>query len=168
MKATSTTPFGLVDDSSTAPTVTGSSGIVNGIDWMAQQNGGRFDPVLFGDYREPQEAITSGDYGFFSDAFPTYNFSTSLTATNDFTPPSSATTTTRKSVSGVVSPPIMTTEKQHSQQQQPAAAVSAQASASAHAVTSASFAPGSRLSPEEEAKFAVDCTKLWYVKTMHP
>lgn len=26
-------------------------------DWLAQQNGGQFDPQLFGDYREPQENI---------------------------------------------------------------------------------------------------------------
>jgi AP-1-like factor len=28
-------------------------------DWLAQQNGGNFDPQLFGDYREPQESILS-------------------------------------------------------------------------------------------------------------
>ncbi|KAK2736907.1 DNA-binding transcription factor yap1 [Myotisia sp. PD_48] len=40
-------------------------------DWLAQQNGGHFDPVLFGDYREPQDAILSqGFNGFFDDAFP--------------------------------------------------------------------------------------------------
>ncbi|KAI9826593.1 MAG: DNA-binding transcription factor yap1 [Thelocarpon impressellum] len=44
---------------------------INGIDWLAQQNGGQFDPVLFGDYREPQDAITSGEYDtFFNEAFP--------------------------------------------------------------------------------------------------
>ncbi|KAI9800907.1 MAG: DNA-binding transcription factor yap1 [Piccolia ochrophora] len=44
---------------------------LNTFDWLAQQNGGQFDPVLFGDYREPQEAIVSGDYGnFFDDALP--------------------------------------------------------------------------------------------------
>ena len=51
---------------------------VNGIDWMAQQNGGTFDPVLFGDYRDPQDNIlnnnTFGD--FFNDAFPTQDFGT--------------------------------------------------------------------------------------------
>lgn len=26
-------------------------------DWLAQQNGGQFDPQLFGDYREPQDSI---------------------------------------------------------------------------------------------------------------
>lgn len=45
---------------------------INGIDWLAQQNGGQFDPVLFGDYRDPQENIINnnsfGDY--FNDAFP--------------------------------------------------------------------------------------------------
>jgi AP-1-like factor len=42
-----------------------------GIDWMALQNGGQFDPVLFGDWREPQDAVLSQDFGsFFNDAFP--------------------------------------------------------------------------------------------------
>jgi len=40
-------------------------------DWLAQQNGGQFDPVLFGDWREPQDAVLSQDFGsFFNDAFP--------------------------------------------------------------------------------------------------
>ncbi|MCJ1313580.1 DNA-binding transcription factor yap1 [Agyrium rufum] len=40
------------------------------IDWMAQQNGGNFDPVLFGDYRDPQENIMNSGLGdFFGDAF---------------------------------------------------------------------------------------------------
>ena len=43
----------------------------NGINWLAQQNGGGFDPMLFGDYREPQDAVISQDFGsFFNDAFP--------------------------------------------------------------------------------------------------
>lgn len=43
----------------------------SGLDVMAQQNGGQFDPVLFGDWREPQDAILSQDFGtFFDDAFP--------------------------------------------------------------------------------------------------
>jgi AP-1-like factor len=50
----------------------------DGIDWFAQQNGNLFDPQLFGDYREPQENILSGDGfndGFFNDAFamPEFN-----------------------------------------------------------------------------------------------
>lgn len=41
-----------------------------GIDWMVQQNGGQFDPVLFGDYRDPQDAVLSQEFnGFFNDAF---------------------------------------------------------------------------------------------------
>lgn len=44
-------------------------------DWLASQNGGAFDPILFGDYREPQENIMNGDLGvFFNDAFPTPEF----------------------------------------------------------------------------------------------
>jgi AP-1-like transcription factor len=52
------------------------SGITPGLDpnsfnWFAQQNGGGFDPVLFGDYRESQDAVASQDFGaFFNDAFP--------------------------------------------------------------------------------------------------
>lgn len=47
-------------------------------DWFAQQNGNQFDPVLFGDYRDPQEnVLSSGDFNdaFFSDAFalPEFN-----------------------------------------------------------------------------------------------
>ena len=46
---------------------------INGIDWFAQQNGNQFDPQLFGNYREPQENILSGDVyntdGFFNEAF---------------------------------------------------------------------------------------------------
>ncbi|PYH91738.1 PAP1-domain-containing protein [Aspergillus ellipticus CBS 707.79] len=44
---------------------------VSGLDTLAEQNGGQFDPVLFGDWREPQDAILSQDFGtFFDDAFP--------------------------------------------------------------------------------------------------
>lgn len=51
-----------------APTSTDDS---MGFDWLAQQNGGQFDPVLFGDWREPQDAVLSQDFGsFFNDAFP--------------------------------------------------------------------------------------------------
>lgn len=47
---------------------------VNGIDFFVNQNGGQFDPALFGDYRDSQNAIVGdGDFtgGFFNDAFPT-------------------------------------------------------------------------------------------------
>ena len=78
-------PSSTVFPSLDTPTLstTGSSNIATGIDWLVQQNGGQFDPVLFGDYREPQDAITSGDYSFLSDAFPSdafpvYNFGSPL------------------------------------------------------------------------------------------
>ena len=58
-------------------TILAPVGDFHGIDWMAQQNGGTFDPVLFGDYRDPQENIMSGDFGdFFNDAFPAVDFGT--------------------------------------------------------------------------------------------
>jgi AP-1-like factor len=50
---------------------------LNGIDFFANQNGGQFDPTLFGDYRESQNAIIGdGEFtgGFFNDAFPMADF----------------------------------------------------------------------------------------------
>jgi AP-1-like factor len=46
--------------------------LLNGIDYFATQNGGQFDPTLFGEYRDTQNAIVGdGDFtgGFFNDAF---------------------------------------------------------------------------------------------------
>lgn len=46
--------------------------LLNGIDYFANQNGGQFDPTLFGEYRDTQNAIVGdGDFtgGFFNDAF---------------------------------------------------------------------------------------------------
>jgi AP-1-like factor len=40
----------------------------NGIEWLSQQNGGQFDPVLFGDYRDPADQSTPGFGTFFDDA----------------------------------------------------------------------------------------------------
>lgn len=38
---------------------------------MVQQNGGQFDPMLFGNYRESQDAVLNNDFGgFFDEAFP--------------------------------------------------------------------------------------------------
>lgn len=49
----------------------GNSDLDFGLDFLTQQNGGQFDPVLFGDWREPQDAILSQDFGsYFNDAFP--------------------------------------------------------------------------------------------------
>ncbi|KAL6158962.1 DNA-binding transcription factor yap1 [Exserohilum turcicum] len=45
---------------------------LSGIDYLATQNGGQFDPTLFGEYRDTQNAIVGdGDFtgGFFNDAF---------------------------------------------------------------------------------------------------
>ncbi|TQV98188.1 bZIP transcription factor (AP-1) [Cordyceps javanica] len=43
----------------------------NSLDWLAQQNGGQFDPQLFSGYREPQQNIMSNPSfdDFFNDAF---------------------------------------------------------------------------------------------------
>jgi AP-1-like factor len=67
---------------------------VKNFDWFATQNGGQFDPVLFGDYRDPQTAIVGdGDFtgGFFNDAMPTMDFTSpfnwaDLTAPTGLTP----------------------------------------------------------------------------------
>ncbi|KAH0259974.1 PAP1-domain-containing protein, partial [Aureobasidium melanogenum] len=62
-----------------------------GFDWLATQNGGQFDPVLFGDYRESQDAIVGdGDFnsGFFEAAFP-HDLNTSFPVT-DFSSPKTA------------------------------------------------------------------------------
>jgi AP-1-like factor len=46
---------------------------LNGIDFFANQNGGAFEPSLFGEYRDTNTAVvgTDGDFnsGFFNDAF---------------------------------------------------------------------------------------------------
>ena len=60
-----------------APGVTDSFD-VNGIDWFAQQNNNSFDPVLFGDYREPQNNVLSSttfDDSFFNSALDMPDFS---------------------------------------------------------------------------------------------
>ena len=63
---------------------------INGIDWFAQQNGNQFDPQLFGDYREPQENILSGDAftdSFFSDAFAMPDFNSPFNVAPSPVPP---------------------------------------------------------------------------------
>ena len=56
------------------------------LDWMVQQNGGSFDPVLFGDYRDPQENIMNGDFGdFFNEALPLPDFGSPITNLTDET-----------------------------------------------------------------------------------
>ena len=51
-------------------------------DWLANQNGGDFNPALLGDYREPQESIMNGDGWFFNDAFALPELGTPLTQIN--------------------------------------------------------------------------------------
>lgn len=72
-----------------------------GIDWLANQNGGQFDPVLFSDYRESQDAIIgAGDFsgGLFDDSFGMpglpNNFSFDMSPQNFNATPSPAKTTT--------------------------------------------------------------------------
>jgi AP-1-like transcription factor len=62
----------ISDDSLDPPDSNITPGLYpNSFNWFAQQNGGGFDPVLFGDYRESQDAVASQDFGaFFKDAFP--------------------------------------------------------------------------------------------------
>jgi len=60
-----------------ATTSTNAAADINGIDWLANQNGGQFDPLLFGNYRESQAAVVGdGDFtgGFFNEAFPYTDF----------------------------------------------------------------------------------------------
>ncbi|KAI9759566.1 MAG: hypothetical protein M4579_002232 [Chaenotheca gracillima] len=57
------------DTSATLAKTPGSE--MNSIDWLAQQNGGQFDPVLFGEYRDSQDTLASADFGtFFNEAYP--------------------------------------------------------------------------------------------------
>ena len=83
-------PLAIANSSNEVPALTpalttqsqDSSLDFNGFDWLANQNGGAFDPILFGDYREPQESIMNSDINFFNDAFP---------ALQDFNSPQSQT-----------------------------------------------------------------------------
>ena len=59
-----------------------------GFDWLAAQNGGAFDPILFGDYRDPQDNIMgSGLNNFFNEAFPASDLSSGLNQSLDPPPP---------------------------------------------------------------------------------
>ncbi|KAI0968157.1 transcription factor PAP1-domain-containing protein [Xylaria arbuscula] len=62
---------GLTSDGTSAFGNIGNLDFTN-FDWLSQQNGGQFDPQLFGEYREPQSNIlanTTFDDSFFNDAF---------------------------------------------------------------------------------------------------
>lgn len=59
---------------------------VDGFSWLAQQNEGHFDPVLYGDYRDPQDNVNAfGD--FFNDAFPLQDFASPYNTGDLMTPP---------------------------------------------------------------------------------
>lgn len=58
---------------------------VNGIDFMARQNGGNFDPVLFGDYRETQTDLFNNE--FFNEAFLNQDFTTPFNMPDNISPP---------------------------------------------------------------------------------
>jgi AP-1-like factor len=64
---------------------------INGIDWFAQQNGNQFDPQLFGDYREPQDNILSGEAAFsdtfFQDAYALPDFNSPFNMAPSPAPP---------------------------------------------------------------------------------
>ncbi|KAI1309264.1 transcription factor PAP1-domain-containing protein [Xylaria venustula] len=62
---------GLTSDGTSAFGNIGNLDFTN-FDWLSQQNGGQFDPQLFGEYREPQSNVlanTTFDDSFFNDAF---------------------------------------------------------------------------------------------------
>lgn len=89
------TPTSLNNGNTNANTNSNSKGPIKNFDWFATQNGGQFDPVLFGDYRDPQTAIVGdGDFtgGFFNDAMaPPMDFTSpfnwaDLTAPTGLTP----------------------------------------------------------------------------------
>jgi len=61
----------------------------NGVNWLTQQNGSNFDPILFGDYRDTQDNILSQDFGsFFNDAYPLPDLGSPLHNYNEVAPDS--------------------------------------------------------------------------------
>ena len=93
-------------DSTSLATQTNTPGLSNSktpnsdafsLDFLANQNGGNFDPVLFGDYRETQNAIVGDDTfsgGFFEDGmtFPDFNDPFNFNLSTDSTVPAPAPT----------------------------------------------------------------------------
>lgn len=74
-------PLVMTDSSNEVPALTpaltsesqDSNVDLSGLDWLANQNGGVFDPILFADYREPQDNVMNNEFNFFNDAFPSLN-----------------------------------------------------------------------------------------------
>jgi hypothetical protein len=149
--------FSFPETALAKPSKPGSMSMVPSFDWLAQQNGGQFDPVLFGDYREPQDAITSGDYGFFSDALPFFDFSTPLSDGLPPSPPVAAATGTASSAStapAAVAAAVATT-----------ASATAAAAISPDSANKRSSAVGTEQAKEDAAreqhKMEVNCETLW-------
>jgi AP-1-like factor len=84
----------MMSESDTSPASASSMGNLpntpgfdtSSFDWIANQNGGGFDPVLFGDYRDPQDNIMNNDFAFFDNAFAMPDFDHSATTTQPIEP----------------------------------------------------------------------------------
>lgn len=77
----------------------------HGIDFLAQQNGGQFDPVLFGDYRDSQDNILNSSFGdFFNDAFIAQDFAQPYNTGDLFTEPKPAQSAVNAVKEGAVDP----------------------------------------------------------------
>ena len=69
--STESNPSKISDASSSAA----NTNTTNNFDWFVQENNGAFDPVLFGNYRDPQDNILSSlSDDFFTDALPAQDF----------------------------------------------------------------------------------------------
>ena len=77
----------------------------NGIDFFAQQNGGQFDPELFGDYRDSQDNIVNSSFGdFFNEAFLAQDFAQPYNTGDIFTEPKPAQNAVNAVKEGAVDP----------------------------------------------------------------
>lgn len=93
-KSPGDTTFGNANGASSgkSPEASTNGTLGNTFDWLSSQNGGSFDPVLFGDYREPQDNIMgTGNFtgGFFEDglSFPDFNDPFNFNTSTDTTVP---------------------------------------------------------------------------------
>ena len=75
------TPGGMTTTSTEASLDFGS------FDWLANQNGGEFNPALLGDYRESQENVMNNEGWFFNDAFALPDFGSPPSQTETQTVP---------------------------------------------------------------------------------
>lgn len=140
----STNPIPRTTYDSNAPSAPSStmksSEFNNGIDWLAQQNGGQFDPVLFGDYRDPQDNIMNSNLGdFFGDAFFAQDFGTPFNTGE-----------------------LLSEPQQSQQSMAPPAPSKADALKECEAAQHANDDPAAVV-PEEKPKQYITCDKLWLV-----